>query len=99
MILKYGNDSTSLYCLMKYPFSPGIIWTRGHLISERVSCVFNSSKKQTNNFCPSRLGQKLKFSCSFFSRIEDKKKDIPKLTDFYGHVRYPNLVVDCIIFY
>ena len=34
---------------------------------------FNSPKKQTKNFCPSRLGQKFTFSGSFFGRIEDTK--------------------------
>ena len=45
---------------------------KGQLISKGVF-VFNSSKKRTINFCPCRLGQKLKFSSSFFGRIEDTK--------------------------
>ena len=34
---------------------------------------FNSPKKWTKNFGPSRLGQKLTFSSSFFGRIEGTK--------------------------
>ena len=37
-------------------------------------CFFNSSKKRTKDFCPSRLGQKLEFSSSFFGRIESTKR-------------------------
>ena len=47
--------------------------TKGQLISKGLFGFFNSSKKRTKNFCPSRLGQKLKFSSSFFGRIEDIK--------------------------
>ena len=47
---------------------------KGQLISKGLFCVFNSSKKRTKNFCPSRLGQKFKFSRMFFGRIEDTKK-------------------------
>ena len=47
---------------------------KGQLISKGLFCVFNSSKKRTKNLCPGRLGQKLKFSSSFFGRIEDTKK-------------------------
>ena len=54
---------------------------KGQLISKGLFCVFNSFKKRTKNFCPSRLGQKLKFSSCFFGRIEETKKDISKLTD------------------
>ena len=39
---------------------------KGQLISKGLFCVFNSSQKRTKNFCPSRLGQKFKFSSSFF---------------------------------
>ena len=46
---------------------------KGQLISKCLFGIFNSSKKRTKNFCPSRLGQKLKFSSSFFGRIEDTK--------------------------
>ena len=48
-------------------------FTKGQLISEGLVCVFNSSEKRTKNFCPSRQGQKLKFSSSFLGRIEDTK--------------------------
>ena len=47
---------------------------KGQLISKGLFCVFNSSKKRTKNVCPSRLGQKFKFSSSFFGRIEDTQK-------------------------
>ena len=40
--------------------------TKGQLISKGLFCVFNSSKKRTKIICPSRLGQKFKFSSSFF---------------------------------
>ena len=46
---------------------------KGHLISKRLFVFFNSPKKWTKNFCPSRLGQKLTFSSSIFGRIEDIK--------------------------
>ena len=48
--------------------------------------VFNSSNKRTKNFCPSRLGQKLKFLGSFFGRIEDTKmsfRNLPTPTYFF----------------
>ena len=41
---------------------------KGQLISKELFDFFNSPKKQTNNFWPSRLGQKLTFSSSFFGR-------------------------------
>jgi hypothetical protein len=44
---------------------------KGQLFSKGLFVFFNSSKKRTKNFCPSRLGQKLTFSSSFFGRIED----------------------------
>ena len=46
---------------------------KGQLISKGNSGFFNSPKKQTKNFCHSRLGQKLTFSSSFLGRIEDTK--------------------------
>ena len=46
------------------------IWT---LLSKGHFGFFNSPKKRTKNFCPSRLGQKLTFLSSFFGRIEDTK--------------------------
>ena len=46
---------------------------KGQLISKGFFGFFNSPKKRTKNFCPSRLGQKLTFSSSFFGRIEDTK--------------------------
>ena len=47
---------------------------KDQLISKGLLAVFNSSKKRKTNFCPNRLGQKLKFSNSFFEIIEDNKK-------------------------
>ena len=47
--------------------------TKGQLISKGLFGFFNSPKKRPKNFCPSRLGQKLTFSSSFFGRIEDTK--------------------------
>ena len=47
---------------------------KGQLISEGHLGIFNSSKKRTKNFNPSRLGQKLKFSSLVFGRIEDTKE-------------------------
>ena len=47
--------------------------TKGQLISKCLFGVFNSSKQQPKNFCPSRLGQKLEFSSLFFGKIEDAK--------------------------
>ena len=46
---------------------------KGKLISKGIFGIFNSSKKQTKNFCHSRQGQKLRFSSSLFGRIEDTK--------------------------
>ena len=46
---------------------------KGQLISKGLFVFFNSPKKRTKNFCPSRLGQKLTFSKLFFGRIEDTK--------------------------
>ena len=46
---------------------------KGQLISKGLFGFFNSPKRRTKNFCPSRLGQKLAFSSSFFERIEDTR--------------------------
>ena len=51
-------------------FKIKLLISKGQLISKGLF-VFNSSKKRTKNFCPSRLGQKLKISSSFFGRMED----------------------------
>jgi hypothetical protein len=48
-------------------------FTKGQLISIGLFGFFNSSEKQNKKFCPTRLGQKLKFSSSLFGRIEDTK--------------------------
>ena len=47
---------------------------KGQLISKGHFGFFNSPKKRTKNFCPSRLGQKFEFSSSFFGRNGDNKK-------------------------
>ena len=47
--------------------------SKGQLISKCLFGAFNSSKKRTKNFGPSRLGQKFEFSRLFFGRIEDTK--------------------------
>ena len=47
---------------------------KGQLISKGHFGIFNSPKKRTKNFYPSRLGQKFEFSSSFFGRIGDTKK-------------------------
>ena len=49
------------------------LFIKGQLILKGLFGFFNSPKKRTKNFCPSRLGQKLTFSSSFFGRIEDTK--------------------------
>ena len=54
--------------------------TKGQLISKWLFVFFNSPKKRTKNFCPSRQGQKLTFSSLFFGRIEDF---ISRLTDLW----------------
>ena len=46
---------------------------KGQLILKGLFGFFDPPKKQTKNLCPSRLGQKLTFSSSFFGRIEDAK--------------------------
>ena len=46
---------------------------KGKLISKGLFGFFNSPKKPTKNFCPSRLGQKLTFLSFFFGGIGDTK--------------------------
>ena len=54
----------------------------GQLISKgRLGFFFNSPKKRTKKFCPSRLGQKFEFSSSFFWENWRHQNDISKLTD------------------
>ena len=48
-------------------------YSKCQLISKALFVFFNSPKKQMKNFCPSRLGEKLKFSSLFFGRIEETK--------------------------
>ena len=50
-----------------------MIFAKGQLVSKELFCFFNPSKNRMKNICPSRLGQKLKFSFSLFGRIEDTK--------------------------
>ena len=69
-----SNATSEKGCFFEKLFhhaNPGNI--KGQLISKRLFGFFNSPKKRTKNFCPSRLGQKLTFSSSFFGRIEDTK--------------------------
>ena len=47
--------------------------SKGQMISEENLCVFNSSKKRTKNFGPSRLGQKFEFSRLFLEELEAPK--------------------------
>ena len=48
--------------------------TKSQLTLKGLFVFFNSSKRRTDNFCPSsRLGQKLTFSSPFFGRIDDTK--------------------------
>ena len=47
---------------------------KGQLISKGHFGFFNSPKKRTKKFCPSRLGQKFEFSSLFFGRIGDTQK-------------------------
>ena len=52
---------------LMFPFHLFLIVGKGQLLLKGLFGVFNSSKKRT------KLGQKLKFSSSFFGRIEDTK--------------------------
>ena len=47
--------------------------TKGQIMSKGHFGVFNSSKKRTKNFCPSRLGQEFKFSSSFLEELKTPK--------------------------
>ena len=49
-------QNTCLFCHLKF------ILYKGQLISTGQFVFFNSPKERTKNFCPSWLGQKLKFS-------------------------------------
>ena len=60
---------------------PNSVLVKGQLISKVHFVFFNSPKKRTKNFCPSRLGQKFEFSSSFFGRIGDTKKTFRNLAD------------------
>ena len=47
---------------IKYTFvfdTSALSFINGQLISKCLFGVFNSSKKRTKNFCPSRLGQRV----------------------------------------
>ena len=46
---------------------------KDQLISKGLFGVFNSSKKRMKNFCPSSLGQKLKFLFRFLEELETPK--------------------------
>ena len=55
-------------------FLSKVVNVKGQLISKGHFVFFNTPKKRTKTFCPSRLGQKFEFSSSFFGRIGDTKK-------------------------
>ena len=61
------SDSPRLF-LMQEECSP-----KGQLISKGLFGFFNSPKKRTTIFCPSRLGQKLTFSSSFLGELKTLK--------------------------
>ena len=63
----FGDHSAVSTTALKVKF------TKDQLISKGLFGFFNSPKKQTKYFCPSRLEQKLAFSSSFFGRIEEGK--------------------------
>jgi hypothetical protein len=63
----YGVSVAKIYL---YPGSKN---TKGRLILKGLFGFFTSPKKRVKSFCPTRLGQKLKFSSSLFGRIEDTK--------------------------
>ena len=65
-----GKQGTGLYTVFR---SDRKTFTKGQLISKGLFVFSNFPKKRTKNFCPSRLGQRLTFSSSFFGRIEDTK--------------------------
>ena len=46
---------------------------KGQIISKGLLGFFNSPKKRTNFFCPSRVGQKLTFSSSFLGELKTIK--------------------------
>ena len=69
--------SMRLYLAMLFILSIHTLLNKGQLISKGNFGVFNSSKKRTKKFCPSKLGQKLKVSGLFFGRIEDIKISFP----------------------
>jgi hypothetical protein len=47
---------------------------KGQFILKGNFGFFNSSKKRTKNFCPSRLGQKFEFSSSFIEELKTPKR-------------------------
>ena len=50
-----------------------IVNYKSQLISKGLFSFFNSPKKRTKNYCPSRLGQKLTFSSSFLGELKTLK--------------------------
>ena len=65
---------------------------KGQLISKGLFGFFNSPKKRTKTFCPSRLGQKLTFSSSFLRRIGDT------LISFRGELTF-DMIRNMLCFY
>ena len=74
----FALGSINSYLILKVAHSQKVhckvASTKGQVNLERTFFFFNSSKKRTKNFCPSRLGQKYEFSSSFFGRIGGTKK-------------------------
>ena len=50
-----------------------MVRSKGQIILEEIVMLSILQKKRTENVCNSRLGQKSKFSSSFFGRIDDTK--------------------------
>ena len=48
-------------------------FSKGQIISKGHFGVFNSSKKQTKNFCHSRLGKNLNFQVRFLGELKAPK--------------------------
>ena len=71
----FGPNPDLSWPKSQYRLSLGIKvgFAKGQLISKVFLGFFNSPKKRTKKFCPSRPGQKLKISSSFFGRIEGTK--------------------------
>ena len=67
---------------------------RKHENFEMSFWCFQFFKKSTKNFCPCKLGQKLKFSSSVFERIEDIKISFWNQLTFRANVYLFHLNID-----